>query len=120
MKNDKAMPTMVLFCHGADDYSLWVVDLPAAVICDVQQGHLTAEGALDAMIDQVPDLHVCGETRLFFLFRKEGGFHLYVKDMDGALLETYRGDGWAVRGSKSSVMAEILELVQDDGEEENT
>lgn len=123
MKNDKAVPTMVLFYHGTDDYSLWVVELPAAIIQDVQHGQVTAVGALNAVMDRVPDLRVCGETRLSFLLQHEGGYRLYVQEVDDALLETYRGDGWSVCGSKSSVMAEILELTQDDnydGEEEYT
>lgn len=123
MKNDLSIPTMVLFCHGTDDYSLWSVELPAEIIQDVKQGQLTAEGALDAVMDRVPDMRVCGENRLSLLFHQEGGFHLYVKEVNGALLETYRGDGWSVRGSRSSVMTEIQELVQDqnrDGEEEYT
>lgn len=112
MMNDKTEMTMVLFCHGVDDYSLWAVELPAAIIQDVQRGQLTAEGELDAVMDRIPDLRVCGETRLSFLFHQGSCFRLYVRETDESLLETYRGEGWSVRSSKNSIMAEILELVQ--------
>lgn len=100
-------PTITVFHHGPDDYSVWLADLPAETTHEVTPIVSNVKEPL-AVMEQVPLVTEAGNT-LYLLSKSDGGFTLLKLDVSAEFLIEHAGYGCSLRGSAAQVQDEILD-----------
>lgn len=103
---------VIVFRHGANDYSLWTVDLPRDMLREVQKAELVGHGELETVMENIPVIREDEDSPLAFLFRGADGVSLCIKAADEAFMEEHQHEGCSVRGDKELIMAEVMDLFQ--------
>lgn len=104
----------ILFRYGQDDYTVWDVDLPEALVRQARRASNTATGDLDFILGQLPIQEDGGKDhRCQFLFKDGKALALFTMEMPAGFFEEYRNESCSLRGGKSEVMAEVEEHIQE-------
>lgn len=104
----------ILFRHGQDDFAVWDVDLPSALIRQARHALNTATGDLGFILDQLPIQEEGADGPCCqFLCRDGSALALFTMEMSAGFFNEYRNEGCSVRGGKSDVMAEVEEMLQE-------
>lgn len=106
----KYEPTITVFHHGPDDYSVWLADLPAETTHKATPIISNANEPL-AVMEQVPLVTEAGNT-LYLLSKSDSGFTLFKLDVSAEFLIAHAGYGCSLRGTAAQVQDEILDACQ--------
>lgn len=99
----------VMTRFGDDDYSLWIVELPASAVEDIKKTECCIRGELEQLMKQVPVLRDQTANRLQLLSQGGNVFSLYFKDMPDDFFRKYSDHGWSSRGNEATIRSEIEE-----------
>ena len=103
-------PTITVFHHGPDDYSVWLADLPAETTHEASPIVSNVKESL-AVMEQVPLVTKAGNT-LYLLSKSDGGFTLLNLNVSAEFLIEHAGCGCSLRGSAAQIQDEILDTCQ--------
>lgn len=103
----------ILFRHHADDFVLWCVDLPAALLRDAKHMENTAYGDLDFVMEQLPVRPEKDVSVLHLLFREGEYYSLFTQEVDPGFVAAQRRSGYSVRGGKEDIMEDVLQHFHD-------
>ena len=103
-------PTITVFHHGPDDYSVWLADLPAETTHEATPIVSNVKEPL-AVMEQVPLVTEAGNT-LYLLSKSDSGFTLSKLNVSAEFLIEHAGYGCSLRGTAAQVQDEILDACQ--------
>lgn len=103
-------PTITVFHHGPNDYSVWLADLPAETTHEAAPIVSNVKEPL-AVMEQVPLVTEAGNT-LYLLSKSDGGFTFFKLDVSAEFLIAHAGYGCSLRGTATQVQNEILDACQ--------
>lgn len=106
----KYEPTITVFHHGPDDYSVWLADLPAETTHKATPIISNANEPL-AVMEQVPLVTEAGNT-FYLLSKSDGGFTLFKLGVSAEFLIEHAGYGCSLRGTAAQIQDEILDTCQ--------
>ena len=100
----------ILFRDGEDDFTLWVVDLPADRVMKFKRSECAIVGEISSLFTQLPIEPGNPNNRIHLLCKECEMYTLYTNDVSWDFFEKYSGEGVSVRGSKEVIFAEIKEV----------
>ena len=101
-----------MFRKGSDDYTLWVVDLPAHELSKLRRRDMSIHGDLDNLLEQIPFDYGSDSMnwRPYLLMPNRSLFVLYTLNTPKALLREHLQEGLSSRGDKETILYEIAEV----------
>ena len=102
----------ILFRDGEDDFTLWVVDLPAERVMKFERSECAIVGEIDSLLTQLPIEPGNPNNRIHLLRNECERYILYTSGVSWNFFEKYMGEGASSRGNKETIICEVEELFQ--------
>ena len=102
----------ILFRDGEDDFTLWVVDLPADRVMKFERSECAIVGEINSLLTQLPIEPGNPNNRIHLLCKACERYTLYTCGVSWDFFERYMGEGASSRGNKETIISEAEELFQ--------
>ena len=102
----------ILFRDGEDDFTLWVVDLPADRVMKFERSECAIVGEINSLLTQLPIEPGNPNNRIHLLCKARERYTLYTCGVSWDFFERYMGEGASSRGNKETIISEAEELFQ--------